>query len=117
ALMELGQLLRRLGRDADARRPLREALALADGVGAVAVAEQAAAELTAAGGRPRRRALFGPDSLTPAERRAARLAAAGHTNREIAERLVVTTKTVQFHLSNAYRKLGVSSRDELEGAL
>lgn len=117
ALTELGLLMRRAGRDAEARIPLREALALADGVGAVAVMEQAAAELTAAGGRPRRRALSGPDSLTPGERRAARLAAAGHTNREIAEQLVVTPKTVQFHLSNVYRKLGVSSRDELDGAL
>lgn len=117
ALTTLGGLYRRVERSAEARPPLREALSLADGSGAVALAEQAAAELTAAGGRPRRRALQGPDSLTPAERRTARLAAAGHTNREIAEQLVVTTKTVQFHLSNAYRKLGVASRAELEGAL
>lgn len=117
ALVAHGSLLRRLDRAEDARRPLRQALALADGAGAVVLAEHAAGELTAAGGRPRRRALDGPSSLTPAERRAARLAAAGHTNREIADRLVVTPKTVQFHLSNAYRKLGVASRAELDGAL
>lgn len=117
ALTELGALLRRLGRHADARTPLREGLALADGIGAVTLSEQAAAELTAAGGRPRRRALKGPDALTPAERRTARLASAGYTNREIAEKLVVTTKTVQFHLSNTYRKLGISSRDELTDRL
>lgn len=116
-LTELGMLMRREGQDVEARKPLREALSLADGAGATALAETAAAELTAAGGRPRRRALQGPDSLTPGERRAARLAAAGHTNREIAELLVVTPKTVQFHLSNAYRKLGITSRDELDTAL
>lgn len=117
SLAALGGLYRRLGRDPDARPPLREALALADGCGAVALAELAAAELTAAGGRPRRRAISGPESLTPGERRTARLAAAGHTNRVIADQLVVTPKTVQFHLSNAYRKLGISSRAELKDAL
>jgi DNA-binding CsgD family transcriptional regulator len=117
ALCRLGERLRRLERPVEAREPLRESLALADGLDATLVAEQAAAELTAAGGRSRRRALSGPDSLTPAERRVARLAAAGQTNRAIAAQLVVAEKTVQFHLTNAYRKLGVESRDELGQAL
>ena len=55
----------------------------------------------------------GIDALTPSERRIAQLAAAGHSNREIAQALFVTQKTVEMHLSNAYRKLGVRSRGEL----
>ena len=117
ALCRLGEMLRRLERPVEAREPLREALSLADGLGATLVAEQAAAELNAAGGRPRRRSLTGVASLTPAEQRVARLAASGQTNRVIAERLVVAEKTVQFHLTNAYRKLGVESRSELSALL
>lgn len=117
ALRRLGEGLRRRGRPVEARQPLREALSLADGIDATLVAEQAAAELNAAGGRPRRRSLTGVASLTPAEQRVARLAACGQTNRLIAERLVVAEKTVQFHLTNAYRKLGVESRSELAALL
>ncbi len=117
ALCRLGEKLRRTGPAMAAREPLREALSIADAVGARLVAEEAAAELNAAGGRPRRRALTGAAALTPAERRVARLAAAGLTNRAIAERLVVAEKTVQFHLTNAYRKLGAGSRDELADRL
>jgi DNA-binding CsgD family transcriptional regulator len=67
--------------------------------------------------RPRREALSGVDSLTPSERRVADLAAAGRTNRDVAQALFVTPKTVEVHLSNAYRKLGIRSRRELAGAL
>ncbi|HEV2812119.1 MAG TPA: helix-turn-helix transcriptional regulator, partial [Solirubrobacteraceae bacterium] len=56
-------------------------------------------------------------TLTPGELRVARMAAAGATNREIAETLFVTRKAVEWHLGNAYRKLGVSSRRELPEAL
>jgi len=56
-------------------------------------------------------------SLTAAEQRVARLAANGHTNREIAGQLVVTVKAVEWHLSHVYRKLGIASRLELTGAL
>lgn len=56
-------------------------------------------------------------SLTAAEQRVAQLAAVGHTNREIAEQLVVTVKAVEWHLSHVYRKLGITSRVELTGAL
>ena len=59
-------------------------------------------------GRARR-----PQSLTRAEARVARLARDGLSNREIGRRLFVTPKTVEFHLSSAYRKLGISSRREL----
>jgi DNA-binding NarL/FixJ family response regulator len=81
------------------------------------LAEQAHAELVAAGARPRRVALSGAGALTPSELRIARLAALGLSNREIARAAVVVPKTVQFHLSNAYRKLGVTSRTELTAAL
>ncbi len=75
------------------------------------------AELHAAGARPRSSALSGVESLTASERRVAGLAADGGTNRDIAQALFVTPKTVEVHLSNAYRKLGVRSRRELAGAL
>ena len=75
------------------------------------------AELRRAGARPRRRALRGPDALTPSERRTAELAASGLSNHEIAERSFVTVRTVEFHLQNAYRKLGINSRNELTAAL
>jgi DNA-binding CsgD family transcriptional regulator len=68
--------------------------------------------------RPRREAfLSGPASLTPSERRIAEIAAVGRTNREIAQTLFVTPKTVEYHLRNAYRKLGIDTRRELAEAL
>jgi DNA-binding CsgD family transcriptional regulator len=74
-------------------------------------------ELYAAGGRPRTTALQGPAALTPSERRVAERAAAGQTNRAIAEALFVTPKTVELHLRNAYRKLGAQKRQELAALL
>ena len=59
----------------------------------------------------------GADALTPSERRVAELAERGLTNREIAQALFVSTKTVEFHLRNAYFKLRIRSRAELSGAL
>ena len=67
--------------------------------------------------RPRRDALKGVESLTPSERRVADLAATGKSNRETAQELYVTPKTVEVHLSNAYRKLEIKGRRELSGAL
>ena len=67
--------------------------------------------------RPRRLALTGARSLTASERRVCDLAAAGRTNRQIAQDLFVTTSTVETHLRHAYRKLGVRSRDELAALL
>ncbi len=115
ALVALGAALRRSRRPTDAREPLRRGLELADALGAERLVAQARHELLAAGARPRTKALTGPDALTPAERRVAGRAAAGQTNRAIAEALFVTTTTVEFHLRNAYRKLGVPSRRELPG--
>ena len=85
--------------------------------GALPLAEHARSELYAAGARPRTEALSGPSSLTASERRVVDLAAAGRTNRDIAQALFVPPKTVEVHLSNAYRKLGIRSRRELRGAL
>jgi DNA-binding CsgD family transcriptional regulator len=74
-------------------------------------------ELTACGARPRRPTTTGWDALTPSERRIAQLARDGLSNREIAQTLFVTTKTVETHLGAAYRKLGVVRRTELAAAL
>jgi DNA-binding CsgD family transcriptional regulator len=117
ALAALGSGLRRARRPSEAREPLRRALELAGACGAAPVSELARSELRAAGSRPRRDALRGVGSLTPSERRVADLAATGRTNRDIAQELYVTPKTVEVHLSNAYRKLGIGSRRELGGAL
>ena len=70
-----------------------------------------------AGGRPRRVAQEGVAALTPSERRTAEHAARGLSNREIAETLYVTRKTVEFTLGNVYSKLGIRSRTELPAAL
>ena len=117
ALVELGSALRRANRRADARRPLRRALEQADRDGMLLLARRAREELHAAGARPRRSALTGPDALTPAEHRVAELAALGHGNRAIAERLYVTQRTVETHLTHAFQKLNISSRAELATAL
>jgi DNA-binding CsgD family transcriptional regulator len=117
ALVELGAALRRRGRREAAREPLRLALHLADRGGAVRLAARAREELRAAGARPRRTALAGRDALTPAERRVVALAAEGHTNRRIAQQLFVTQRTVETHLTHAFAKLDVTSRDQLAAAL
>jgi DNA-binding CsgD family transcriptional regulator len=92
-------------------------MALAHGCGATALVERAHGELLAAGARPRRVALTGAAALTPSERRVARLAAEGMSNKEIAQALFVTLRTVEMHLSNAYGKLEIRSRYELAPAL
>ncbi|HEX8083474.1 MAG TPA: AAA family ATPase [Solirubrobacteraceae bacterium] len=117
ALTDFGAALRRANRRTAAREPLRRALDLADSCGARPLAERARQELRAAGGRPRRPRTSGVDALTASERRTAAMAAEGMSNPEIAQALFVTTKTVEAHLSNAYRKLDIASRAELPAAL
>jgi DNA-binding CsgD family transcriptional regulator len=117
ALLALGTTLRLARAPTEAREPLRRALELASACSADALVERAREELRAAGVRPRREALGGVESLTPSERRVAGMAAEEMTNREIAQALFVTPKTVEVHLSNAYRKLEISSRRQLAGAL
>ncbi|MDA0178660.1 LuxR C-terminal-related transcriptional regulator [Solirubrobacter phytolaccae] len=117
ALTAYGATLRRANRRADARDPLREARELALQTGAKALEKHAHDELVIAGARPQRVAQHGPEGLTPSERRVAELAAQGHRNRDIAEALFVTAKTVEVHLGRAYTKLGISSRSQLADTL
>jgi DNA-binding CsgD family transcriptional regulator len=117
ALVELGATLRRQGRRAEARAPLREAFDLARRCGAARIAKRANAELQATGETVRRYTPLGIESLTPSERRVADLAASGLTNRQIAQSLFVTVKTVEAHLSAAYAKLDIRSRRQLPAVL
>jgi DNA-binding CsgD family transcriptional regulator len=117
ALADLGALLRRRNRRTEARELLREALDAAHRMGAKRLAEQAETELRATGARPRRVVLTGLDSLTASERRIIELASQGLSNREIAQTLFITSRTVEGHLTSVFRKLRVQSRDELPAAL
>jgi DNA-binding CsgD family transcriptional regulator len=118
ALIDLGAALRRSGRASDARAPLREGMDLAHRCGAAPLTARAQDELGASGVRRRPRMMLrGVEALTPSERRIAQLAATGRTNREIAQSLFITRKTVEMHLHNAYRKLDIDSRAELPDAL
>jgi len=113
ALVDLGAALRRRGERVAAREPLRRVLDLATSGGLLATAERAREELRVTGARVRRAESTGIGSLTPSERRIVDLAADGASNPEIAQALFVTVKTVEMHLGNAYRKLGISSRKNL----
>jgi DNA-binding CsgD family transcriptional regulator len=117
ALVDLGAALRRANQRTEARERLREAVDLARTVGAFGLAERANDEITATGARPRKVLQTGLDALTASERRVAHLAATGLSNKEIAQALFVTIKTVEVHLSHAYRKLEISSRAQLDEAL
>jgi DNA-binding CsgD family transcriptional regulator len=117
ARAELGAGLRRANKRSKAREHLRHAVELATICGATPLVSRAETELLATGARPRRVALSGVASLTPSERRVAEMAADGPTNREIAQALFVTPKTVEVHLSSVYRKLGITSRSQLAAAL
>jgi DNA-binding CsgD family transcriptional regulator len=117
ALVDLGAALRRAGQRRDARTALESALDAANRCGAHRLTARARDELRAAGARPRRERLRGVESLTASELRVAKLAAEGMTNRQIAQSLFVTTKTVEMHLGRAFPKLGVARRGELLHAL
>ena len=117
ALTDHGAALRRAGQRTEARAQLERGLDLAHHCGARRIAGQARAELIAAGAKPRRDAITGRDALTASELRVARLAAAGKSNREIAQELFITTKTASAHLSRVYRKLDVTRRNQLAEAL
>jgi DNA-binding CsgD family transcriptional regulator len=116
-LVDLGATLRAAGKRTAAREPLSEGLALAARCGGLTLEGRARAELAAIGVRPRTTDRVGADSLTPSERRVVELAAAGGTNRELAQTLFVTEKTVETHLGRAFRKLDVSSRRQLPEVL
>jgi DNA-binding CsgD family transcriptional regulator len=117
AIVDLGALLRRTNRRADARDLLREGLDVAHHAGAALVADQAETELRATGAKPRRARLTGVEALTASERRVAELAAQGLTNREIAQALFVTARTVEGHLTRTFQKLDLRSREDLAPTL
>ena len=115
--LSLGSTLARMGRRIEARGVLRPALADADFVGAVLLAQRARRELVATGLRPRQAATEGAAALTPRQRQVCELAAAGKANRAIAQELFLSIKTVEAHLAAGYRKLGVNARAELAAEL
>jgi DNA-binding CsgD family transcriptional regulator len=117
ALADEGMALRRARRRREARAPLRRSLDLAARCGAELLAGRVEHELRATGARPRRRQMAGPDALTPTERRIAELAATGSTNRQIAQGLFVSPRTVENHMAAVLRKLGIPNRTEIAPAL
>jgi DNA-binding CsgD family transcriptional regulator len=117
ALIELGAALRRSGQRRESRDHLRRGVELAHICGATPLVTRGWTELRATGARPRHITTSGLDALTPSERRVAELAAAGHSNRDIAQSLFITTNTVEAHLTRSYRKLGATSRADLKNIL
>ena len=116
-LVALGAALRRAGLRTDSRIPLREGYELARACDAGGLVETARLELRASGLRVRSEPATGVAALTPSEGRIAELAAMGLANAEIAQELFLTVKTVEMHLTNAYRKLDIRGRRELAPAL
>lgn len=115
SLAALGQALRHERKAVESREPLTQALEIANRAGAIGLEKHVREELAASGAAPRTTDFEGMDALTPSERRVAGLAVEGMTNREIAQSLFVTPKTVEVHLSNVYKKLNVKSRKDLPG--
>ena len=116
--VDLGRLLLAdRSRRADAVALLRSGVEHARAAGALPVTRRATPLLARLGVRLTDGPRSPLDALTPGERRVVELAASGLTNRQVAQELVVTVKAVEWHLSNAYRKLRVTSRDQLAGML
>jgi DNA-binding CsgD family transcriptional regulator len=111
-----GAHLRRARRRVRAREQLRAALEAFECLGARSWADQADAELAATGETARRRDASTRDELTPQELQIAHLLAQGRTTREAAAAIFLSPKTVEYHLRNVYRKLGINSREELAAA-
>jgi DNA-binding CsgD family transcriptional regulator len=112
-----GEWLRRERRRTDARDQLRAAYETFSRLGASGFGERARRELIATGETVRQRTPETRDELTAQEAAVARLAANGHTNPEIGRQLFISARTVQYHLRKVFRKLAISSRKELVGAL
>jgi DNA-binding CsgD family transcriptional regulator len=117
ALVDAGLVMRRRAQRTAARTYLSEGMELAARCEAWPLAELARTELRVLGARPRRMMFSGVQALTATERRVASLAATGLTNREIAQALFVSPKTIESHLSRVYGKLSISSRTELPADL
>jgi len=111
--LALGECLRRARRRAEARAYLRAGLTQFEALGAELWAERARAELRASGESARKRDPSTLDQLTAQEVHIAQLVAEGHTNRDVAGQLFLSPRTIEFHLRNVFRKLGISSRTEL----
>jgi DNA-binding CsgD family transcriptional regulator len=112
-----GEWLRRQNRRSDARGRLRTAYDMLTAMGVEGFAERARQELVAAGETARKRSVETVTTLTAQEGLIARLARDGHTNQEIAGRLFLSARTVQYHLRKVFTKLGISSRRELRTVL
>jgi ATP/maltotriose-dependent transcriptional regulator MalT len=112
-----GEWLRRERRRADAREQLRTAHDMLDAMGAEAFAERARRELLATGETARKRTVETTGALTAQEAQVARLAGEGLSNPEIAARLFISARTVQYHLSKVFTKLAISSRNQLHRVL
>jgi DNA-binding CsgD family transcriptional regulator len=112
-----GEWLRRENRRDDAREELYDAYEQFTSIGMEGFAERARGELLAAGGNVRKRRVEKRDDLTAQERQIARLARDGVANREIAARLFLSPRTVEWHLRNVFTKLGIRSRYELASTL
>jgi len=117
SLVEWGAALRRSGQRSQAREVLSRGLDAAARCGAQPLAARAREELHIAGARPRRDWTVGVEALTPGELRIVRLARDGCTNREIAQELYLSIKTVEGHLARAYDKLGIADREDLRRVL
>ena len=117
ALLAHGQWLRRQRRITESRAALREARDTFDALGCAAFSEQARRELRASGESSRRRDPAARDQLTAQELQIARLAAEGLSNREIAQQLYVSHRTIGTHLYRIFPKLGITARGELASAL
>jgi DNA-binding CsgD family transcriptional regulator len=112
-----GEWLLSVGRTDDARKSLQTALRMFDAMGAEFFAARTAAALAASGERVRRHTTDGSQELTSQELQVAQFAAAGATNREIAAELFISSSTVDYHLRKVFRKLGITARTQLQGAL
>jgi DNA-binding CsgD family transcriptional regulator len=112
-----GEWLRRQRRRGDAREHLRIAHDMLDAMGMQAFAERALRELLATGGTARKRTVETSTDLTVQEAQIARLARDGLSNPEIGARLFISARTVQYHLSKVFAKLGISSRSQLDRPL
>lgn len=113
SLVELGAAMRRARNRSEARDPLRRGMELAHRCSAAPLVKRAREELLATGARPRRIMRTGVEALTPSELRVARMAAEGLTNREIAQALFVTQRTVETHLTHIFQKLDIATRSEI----